>query len=153
MAFSTGMQGYQTVKEKLPGLCHGPDCAIRAVREAFHKGRGHWGVRGGVWCGPPDKSDCLPFGSSLPAPHCHAPGTLCSPQTHRVTPPQTSPLFPPLPSPRFVLFTPSLLLSPPPPLNHSLSSSLPRHIVFLTPAKIITLPSSFIQQIFPNLMY
>lgn len=74
-----------------------------------------------------------------------------APQTHCVTP-QTSPLLPPLPSPSFVLFT---LVAPlaPSPLNHSLSSSLPRHIVFLTPAKIITLPSSFIRQIFPNLMY
>lgn len=149
------MQGYQRVKEKLPGLCHGPDCAIRAVREAFHKGRGHWGVRGGVWCGPPDKSDWFPLGSSLPARHCHAPGTLCSPQTRSVTP-QTSLLLPPLPLSRFVLFTPlflphspSLALS----LNQALSSLLLRHIVFFTPAKIITLAFSFILQIFQNLMY
>lgn len=31
--------GYQRVKEKLPWLCRGPDCTIRAVREALYKGR------------------------------------------------------------------------------------------------------------------
>lgn len=78
---------------------------------------------------------------------------------HSAAPPNTSRDPPDLPAPSSAALAEVCFVYPlvaplsPSPLNHSLSSSLPCHIVFLTPAKIITLPSSFIWQIFPNLMY
>lgn len=47
--------GYQRVKEKLPWLCCGPDCTIRAVREALYKGRARGRARWRLAL-PPDKS-------------------------------------------------------------------------------------------------
>lgn len=149
-AIATGFQqaGTRRVIKQWRRNCLGSAMALIVLSEPsgrpFHKGTGHWGARGGVWFGPPDKSACLPLGSIATLPRSWH--ILAAPQYTWRDPPD-------LPAPSSaaragaVLFTPSLLFF--------LSPSIIRchaALFFFTPAKIITLPAAFIW-IFANLMY
>lgn len=136
--------GYQRVKEKLPGLCHGPDCTISAIREACHKGSGHWGVWGGIWCCPPDKSE--PGHGTLAQFRAEAPGTESWAPKHVEQPTRPSCSLLSCSCQHFFLFISHFplcfslyfLLS----CHYSLSSSLPGRAVVYT-----TLPNYSASQI------